>query len=229
MTSRIFADDLLSGRAIVVADGGSDRGRAAALELSACGASVVVAGRQMEPLQETAARCAGGRCEAIACDVRDEDRVGALIEDVVGRHGRIDALVNDPGDELDSPVGGGLPDGSGPTVRLGLEATWLMTHAVATKAMIPASGGNVVNVLPPPGSGPAAVARAGLENMTRTLSVEWARFGIRVAAVAAGRAAAPEALAWLVAYLASPAGDYHSGAVLRVSGAERAGEPFPQP
>jgi citronellol/citronellal dehydrogenase len=129
-----------------------------------------------------------------------------------------------------------------------VEGTWLMTHAVATRAMIPAGGGKVVNVtLSPhhglPGMAHSAAARAGVENLTRTLAIEWARFGIRLVAVAAGhfgtevlakyprpvregvartvplgRLGEPEEHAWLVAYLASPAGDYFSGAVLTLDG-----------
>ena len=69
-------------------------------------------------------------------------------------------------------------------LRLNVEGTWLMTHAVATKAMIPAGGGKVVNVtLSPhhglPGMAHSSAARAAVENLTRVLSIEWARFGIR--------------------------------------------------
>jgi citronellol/citronellal dehydrogenase len=126
-----------------------------------------------------------------------------------------------------------------------------MTHAVATKAMMPEDrGGKIVNVtLSPhhglPGMAHSSAARAAVENLTRVLSIEWARFGIRLIAVAPGpmatetlrtkypkpvvegvagtvplgRLGTEEEFAWLVAYLASPAGDYFSGAVLTLDGA----------
>ena len=249
MPSRIFAEGLLDGQVVVVTGGGSGLGRATAEELTACGASVVVAGRRREPLEETVELCAEGRCEAVVCDVREEDQVGALVDRVLERFGRIDTLVNNAGGQFMSPAEDISAKGFRTVVRLNLEGTWLMTHAVATRAMIPASAGKVLNVtLSPhhglPGMAHSAAARAAVENMTRTLSIEWSRFQIKLVALAAGhfatdvlakypqpvyegmartvplgRLGRPEEHAWLVAYLASPAGDYHSGAVITLDGA----------
>ncbi len=249
MPSRIFAAGLLEGQVVLVTGGGSGLGRATAIELAACGAQVVVAGRRREPLEQTAALCEAGRCGVLECDIREEDQAISLVDGILERHGRIDTLVNNAGGQFMSPAEDITPKGFRAVVRLNLEGTWLMTHAVATRAMIPAGGGRIVNVtLSPhhglPGMAHSAAARAGVENMTRTLSVEWARFGIRLVAVAAGhfdtevlgkypepvreglattvplgRLGEPEEHAWLIAYLASPAGDYHSGAVITVDGA----------
>src|ERR687885_2679407 len=104
MPSRIFAPGLLDGHVIVVTGGGSGLGRATAIELTACGATVVTAGRRREPLDETAALCEGGRCEAVACDIREEDQVAALVDRVVDAHGRIDTLVNNAGGQYMSPA-----------------------------------------------------------------------------------------------------------------------------
>jgi citronellol/citronellal dehydrogenase len=249
MPSRIFAEGLLDEQVVVVTGGGSGLGRATAEELTACGATVVVAGRRLEPLEETVELCAEGRCEAVVCDVREEDQVVALVDRVLERYGRIDTLVNNAGGQFMSPAEEISAKGFRTVVRLNLEGTWLMTHAVATRAMIPASAGKVLNVtLSPhhglPGMAHSAAARAAVENMTRTLSIEWSRFQIKLVALAAGhfatdvlakypqpvyegmartvplgRLGRPEEHAWLVAYLASPAGDYHSGAVITLDGA----------
>ena len=69
----------------------------------------------------------------------------------------------------------------------------------------------IVLIAPPPGDAHAEAARAGLENMARTLSIEWARRGIRPVAVMPGVATSPAEVAELVAFLASPAGAYYSG------------------
>jgi citronellol/citronellal dehydrogenase len=251
MPSRIFQPGLLDGQVAIVSGGGSGLGRASALELAALGAEVVVCGRRAEPLAETAAAAEGGRCTAIACDIREEERVDALVGEVLERHGRVDLLVNNAGGQYLTPAEDITPKGFRAVLRLNVEGTWLMTHAVATRAMIPAGrGGRIVNVtLSPhhglPGMAHSSAARAAVENLTRVLSIEWARFGIRLTALAAGpfatdalrtkypkpvvegvagtvplgRLGTEEEFAWLVAYLASPAGDYFSGAVLTIDGA----------
>jgi citronellol/citronellal dehydrogenase len=240
----------------LVSGGGSGLGRATALELASLGARVVVCGRREDPLVETAELGEGGRVEARVCDVREEDEVESLVDWTLDRHGRIDLLVNNAGGQYLTPAEDITPKGFRTVVRLNVEGTWLMTHAVATQAMIPAGpdghprGGKIVNVtLSPhhgmPGMAHSSAARAAVENLTRVLSIEWARFGIRLTAIAAGqfatetlrtkypkavvegvagtiplgRLGTEEEFAWLVAHLASPAGDFFSGAVLTIDGA----------
>jgi NAD(P)-dependent dehydrogenase (short-subunit alcohol dehydrogenase family) len=262
MPSKIFRPGLLDGQVAIVSGGGSGLGRATALELAALGARVVVCGRRAEPLEETAAQAEGGRVEARPCDIREEDQVERLVDGVLERHGRIDLLVNNAGGQYMTPAEDITPKGFRTVMRLNVEGTWLMTHAVATKAMMggepaaggapaePPRGGKIVNVtLSPhhglPGMAHSSAARAAVENLTRVLSIEWARFGIRLTALAAGhfgtetlrtkypkqvvegvagtvplgRLGTEEEFAWLVAYLATPAGDYFSGAVLTLDGA----------
>jgi citronellol/citronellal dehydrogenase len=251
MPSKLFQPGLLDGQVAIVSGGGSGLGRASALELAALGARVVVCGRRLDPLDETAAQAAGGRVEAHVCDIREEAEVEALVDSVLERHGQIDLLVNNAGGQYMTPAEDITPKGFRTVLRLNVEGTWLMSHTVATRAMIPDSrGGKIVNVtLSPhhglPGMAHSSAARAAVENLTRVLSIEWARFGIRLTALAAGhfatetlrtkypkqvvesvagtvplgRLGTEEEFAWLVAYLASPAGDYLSGAILTIDGA----------
>jgi citronellol/citronellal dehydrogenase len=248
MPSRIFAPGLLQGQVAVVTGGGSGLGRATAQELSALGATVVIAGRRLEPLEGTAALCEG-TCEAVVCDIREEEQVTAFVDGVVERHGRIDTLVNNAGGQYMTPAEDISAKGFETVVRLNLIGTWFMTHAVATKTMIPQEGGKIISVtLSPhnglPGMAHSSAARAAVENLMRVLSIEWARFNIKTTAVASGhfrtdalkkypepvqqgvartvplqRLGEAEEQAWLIAFLASPAGDYYSGDVITIDGA----------
>ena len=103
-------------------------------------------------------------------------------------------------------------DGSAvPGVQAVLDGAWLTVRPVARGAMIDHGGGLIVLLAPRPGSAEAEAARAGLENLARTLSVEWARFAVRPVAILPGAATGPAEVAELVAFLASPAGAYYSG------------------
>ena len=137
MPSQVFAQGLLDGQVVVVTGGGSGLGRATAVELAACGAQVVIAGRRQEPLDETASMCEGGRCEGFVCDIREEDQVEAFVDRVLSSHGRIDTLVNNAGGQYMTPAEDISPKGFDTVQRLNVRGTWLMTHAVATKSMIP--------------------------------------------------------------------------------------------
>jgi citronellol/citronellal dehydrogenase len=250
--SRIFAADLLDGQVCVVSGAGTGLGRATALELTDLGATVIGCGRRTEPLEgmveEVVER--GGKAEFEGLDIRDEKAVDGFMDGVVERHGRIDLLVNNAGGQFLSPAEAITPKGFRTVIDLNVQGTWQMTHAAATKAFIPQRGGKVVSITVSPHMGfPGMVhtgaARAAVENMMRTLSVEWARFGIRLVAVAIGqfdtetlrtkypkaivegvagtvplgRLGTEEEMAWLAAYLASPAGDFYSGCVITVDGA----------
>jgi NAD(P)-dependent dehydrogenase (short-subunit alcohol dehydrogenase family) len=155
------------------------------------GRRVLVAGAEA-PFGFAAARA----CAALGAEVHAFEPAGATAAPV-------EALVVDASDVVREPLASAL------------DGVWEVVRGVATAAMIPDSrGGKIVLVAPPPGGAEAAAARAGLENMARTLSIEWARYGIRPVAILPGEGAAGETVSGLVAFLASAAGDYYSGCVL---------------
>jgi NAD(P)-dependent dehydrogenase (short-subunit alcohol dehydrogenase family) len=104
-----------------------------------------------------------------------------------------------------------------------MQSCWVLTRAVATAAFLPeGSRGRVVLIAPAEGQH-AAAAAAGLENLARTLSIEWARHGITIVALAPGSTTSAEDLATITAYLASRAGDYFSGCLFDLRGVIAAG------
>jgi citronellol/citronellal dehydrogenase len=193
MASKIFAPGLLDGQVALVSGAGSGLGRATAIELTDLGAKVVICGRRAQPLEETIGLCPDGSCTAQVCDIREEDQVDPLVDAVLERHGKIDLLVNNAGGQFLTPAEDITPKGFRTVIRLNVEGTWLMTHAVATKAMIPSgNGGKIVNVtISPhhglPGMAHSSAARAAVENLTRVLSIEWSRFDIKLNSIAAGQ------------------------------------------
>lgn len=100
-----------------------------------------------------------------------------------------------------------------------LDVAWEATHAVVNGALLPAGrGGRIVYLAPAPDAGiHADGARAGLENLSRTLSIEWARHGITLVTIAPGSESSNGEVAALLAYLASPAGAYFSGCLFVLS------------
>jgi len=116
--------------------------------------------------------------------------------------------------------GDGHPDGARSALVASLDATWSITRAVVNLALLPErAGGRIVYLAPAPTAGQYAdAALAGLENLSRTLSIEWARYGITAITLAPGAHTPASEVALLTAYLASHAGAYFSGCLLDLRG-----------
>jgi NAD(P)-dependent dehydrogenase (short-subunit alcohol dehydrogenase family) len=131
----------------------------------------------------------------------------------------VDRVVVDPtGDEVSAREAGVLVwDGAslaGP--RDVLDGAWLAVRPAAQAWIAAERPGLVILLAPPPADAGAEAARAGLENLARTLSIEWARHGIRPVAILPGAETDAEEVAELAAFLASPAGGYYSGCAFRL-------------
>jgi NAD(P)-dependent dehydrogenase (short-subunit alcohol dehydrogenase family) len=158
----------------------------------------------------------GARVVTVDGDLADEDAVAVA----VGALGHIDVLVIDAASAF-AEAGGGMPglrravDDGWNVVRAVVNVSWVVPEAGAdasADASASPSGGKVVLLAPAADAGEHADAvGAALENAARTLSVEWARFGVRITAVRPRAGAADDERAELVAFLASPAGDYFTG------------------
>jgi citronellol/citronellal dehydrogenase len=250
----IYAPGLFSGQVAVVTGGGSGIGLATAREIAHLGGKVAICGRKPDKIDAARALLqADGVAEADvyggACDIREPDQVAAFVGDVLARFGRVDVLVNNAGGQFPSPAELLSPRGWEAVIRNNLNGTFFMTREVATRAMIPAKRGRIVMVTAMvargfPGMAHTGAARAGVENLTRSLAIEWAQHGIRVNAVAPGnnirssgtaqygddmlelaRKATPlkrlgtvEEVARVIVFLASDQNDYVTGSLYGIDG-----------
>jgi len=248
-SQRVFAPSVLEGRVALVTGGGSGIGLATAREMVRLGAKVAICGRTQDKLDAARAELGAG-VFAKTCDIREPDQVQALVAAAIAEFGRIDILVNNAGGQFPSPAQHISPNGFLAVVKNNLVGTFIVSREVANQSMIPNKGGRIVNVIANiyrgfPGMIHTGAARAGVENMTMTLAVEWAQFGILVNAVAPGvirstgtaqyppqlleraiqecplkRAGTCEEVAASIVFLASPAAQFITGATLRLDGGQ---------
>jgi NAD(P)-dependent dehydrogenase (short-subunit alcohol dehydrogenase family) len=211
--SALLRPGLLDGSALMFACAGSVEQEAE----SRPGLLTGVAARAPEALEALGARVA--RCRL--------DAGGELgLDEAAAQEKQIEAAVAESLAELDGTPGTLIVDGSamfGPhggrasLVRC-LQACWTLTRALVAAAFLPAGEGRIVLVGPADGAEHSRPAVAGLENLARTLSIEWARHAITTVAIAPGAEPAAGELAALLAYLASPAGSYFSGCLMDLRG-----------
>jgi citronellol/citronellal dehydrogenase len=246
----IFRDGLFNEQIIIVSGGGTGIGRCIAHELASLGATVVVCSRKLLNVERTREEIltAGGKALALPCDIRSAEQVEALMDAVVERYGRIDGLVNNSGGQFISPAEDIRLKGWNAVIETNLMGAFLMCKHAMLRSMRE-HGGAIVNILMDlwsgfPGMAHSSAARAGVENLTKTLAVEWAPYHIRINSVAPGiiqssglsnydpsilkdiasfipfrRLGSESEVAAAVTFLLSPAASYISGDTLRVDGA----------
>ncbi|WP_410639068.1 SDR family oxidoreductase [Amycolatopsis sp. lyj-346] len=230
----------LAGTVVLVTGGVRGVGRGIAGVFLAHGAHVVVCARREAPTE----------AEFVACDVRDEQQVAALVEGIVERHGRLDVVVNNAGGAPFVPAAEAPPRLHEKIVQLNLLAPLLVAQHANAVMQRQDAGGSIVMISsvsgtrPSPGTAAYGAAKAGLDNLTASLAVEWApkvrvnaldvgmvrteqahlHYGSEAAVEAVGktvplgRLAEPEEVGACAAFLASGLASYVSGATLRVHG-----------
>ena len=189
----MFESGLLKGKSIIVTGGGTGLGKSMATRFAELGADLVITSRRQNVIDETAEalRQYGGKVLAVACDVRDPDQVQNMVDHTVNEFGKIDILLNNAAGNFISPTENLSPNGFKTVVDIVLNGTFNCTQA-AGKVMRKNKGGVILNIVTTyawTGSGyvvPSACAKAGVLAMTRSLAVEWAKYGIRTVAIAPG-------------------------------------------
>ena len=189
----MFDVQLLKGKKIVVTGGGTGLGKSMATRFAELGADLVITSRRQNVIDETAKalREHGGKVLAISCDVRDPEQVESMVEQTVSEFGTIDILLNNAAGNFISPTENLSSNAFRTIVDIVLNGTFHCTQAVG-KVMRKNKSGVILNIVTTyawTGSGyvvPSACAKAGVLAMTRSLAVEWAKYGIRTAAIAPG-------------------------------------------
>lgn len=247
----------LSGKVAVVTGGGRGIGRGISLTLAAAGADVVVTGRSPDPLDDVVSEIAetGGRAVAMPADITDPDTPQALVDKAQEAFGGLDCWVNNAGSAARDDVGALIDLDAGQwdrVVDLNMKSAFFCAQAAA-RAMRQTGGGSIINITsrsgshPNPMTGQYGAAKAGVENLTMTMAVEWGHMGIRVNAVAPGvivteettailsgdraqkqidtvpmgRLGQPRDIASACLYLASDEAEWVSGITIPVNGGSR--------
>ena len=189
----MFDAKLLKGKNIIVTGGGTGLGKSMATRFAELGANLVITSRREGVISEAAKELqkSGGKVVAIPCDVRDPEKVEAMVEQTVKELGSVDILLNNAAGNFISPTENLSPNAFKTVIDIVLNGTFHCTQA-AGKVMRKNKSGIILNIVTTyawTGSGyvvPSACAKAGVLAMTRSLAVEWAKYGIRTVAIAPG-------------------------------------------
>ncbi len=188
----MFKEGLFKGKIALVTGGGSGIGKDISEQLLRHGAEVYIASRKEDKLKTAWEELSPlGKCRYFSCDIRDQDNIAALTEFIKSNSGRLDILVNNAGGQFPSLAEDISVNGWNAVINNNLNGTWYMTQAMAKTFFIPQKAGSIVNVIVNiyrgvPGMAHTGAARAGIDNLTKTLAVEWSKYQIRVNAVAPG-------------------------------------------
>lgn len=257
--AKMLRDDALKGKTIVVTGGGSGLGKAMTQYFLELGANVAITSRDLEKLKSTASEletATGGKCLPLQCDVRHYDQVEAMLAEVLKTFGKVDVLLNNAAGNFISPTERLSANAFDTVIDIVLKGSknctlafgkhWIDTKQENTSIL------NIVTTYAWTGSAyvvPSATAKAGVLAMTRSLAVEWAKYGIRSNAIAPGpfptkgawdrllpgdltekfdmakkvplkRVGDHQELANLAAYLVSDFSSYVNGEVITIDGGE---------
>lgn len=258
-THKMLRDDALKGKTIVVTGGGSGLGQAMTKYFLELGAQVVITSRNLEKLETTAKALeeeTKGTCFAVRCDVRHYDEVQHMLQKALEKFGKVDVLLNNAAGNFISPTERLSASAFDTIIDIVLKGTknctlafgkhWIDTKQTNTSVL------NIVTTYAWTGSAyvvPSATAKAGVLAMTRSLAVEWAKYGMRFNAIAPGpfptkgawdrllpgdlkdkfdmakkvplgRVGDHQELANLAAYLVSDFSAYINGEVITIDGGE---------
>ncbi len=251
----MFQKDLFNHQNVLVTGGGSGIGFEIARQFLDLGANVWIASRNEEKLQQAqAALSKSGNCHYVVMDIRLPESIEQAITQIQQKTGHLDILINNAGGQFRSPAEAISLKGWAAVVNNNLNGTWYVTKMLSDAFFIPQRSGKIINIIAQmfrgfPGMAHTGAARAGVDNLTKTLAVEWSKYKIQVNAVAPGiirtsgldtypdeirketieqfpkkipmkRLGTAEEVAYLVLFLTSPMASYITGETIYVDGGQ---------
>ncbi len=243
------------GHVVLVTGGGTGLGKGIALEFARLGASVAIVSRSEEHLAAgvAAVESLGAKAFATSCDIRDAASVAGAFDAVDSAIGLPDVLINNAAGNFPVPAEDLSPNGWRAVTQIVLDGTFFCSREFGRRHIAAGTPGAMVNIgasyswTGGPGFAHSAAAKAGVKNLTETLAVEWAPYGIRANylvpgliphddepeqirnvpgrggaegnTIPAGRIGYPREFGWAATFLASPYASYITGSTLVVDGA----------
>lgn len=191
----MLRDDALLGKTIIITGGGTGLGKAMGTYFLTLGANLVIASRKLDVLEKAAAEMVAktrGRVLPVACDVRDYGQVEAMLQQAIERFGSVNGVVNNAAGNFISPTERLSANAFSAVIDIVLKGSVNCSLALGKywiKEKIPGTVLNIVTSYAFTGSAyvvPSACAKGGVLAMTRSLAVEWGKYGIRTNAIAPG-------------------------------------------
>jgi citronellol/citronellal dehydrogenase len=251
----MFQEGLFKNQVVLVTGGGSGIGYEIARQFLSYGAKVWIASRNEEKLQKAVENLQLlGECEYVCLDIRKPETLTRATQKIKEKSGQLDILINNAGGQFRAPAEEISLKGWDAVIQNNLNGTWYATKTMSDAFFIPQKQGKIINIIAQmhrgfPGMVHTGAARAGVDNLTKTLAVEWSKFKIQVNSVAPGiihtsgldtypeeirretiedfpkkipmkRLGTAEEIAYLVLFLASPMASYITGETIYADGGQ---------
>ncbi|TAF65337.1 MAG: SDR family oxidoreductase [Cytophagales bacterium] len=251
----MFATSSFTNKNVLVTGGGTGIGFEISKLFLQQNAQVFITSRNEEKLKKAIEELSKfGNCNYFVTDIRQPEQIETLAQTLKEQDKSIDILVNNAGGQFLAPAETISINGWNSVINNNLNGTWYMSSLIAKHFFIPEKKGNIINIIANifrgfPGMVHTGAARAGVDNMTKTLAVEWSKYKIRVNAIAPGviyssgldnypaivkemtlqevpkrvplkRLGKPEEVAYLALFLASEFAEYITGETIYVDGGQ---------
>lgn len=192
MIHSIYKDNLYTGKTAFITGGGTGIGFRIARELAQLGANVILASRKKDILDRSAELInnEGGKAFAIECNIREEESIKTAVKTALSQTANIDYLVNNAGGQFPAPAEMINRKGWQAVIDLNLNGTFFLTQEIFNNCM-QEKGGAIVNITANMWNGfpmmsHTGAARAAIVNLTKSLAIEWGKYGVRINGVAPG-------------------------------------------